>query len=374
MSIFQPPSIDPLLARSEISRRLQPPPAENPSEQPDVPRSLKRVRPSEVLEAVGSFFAALVLGLTLCWFLSWRGLLGPGLIVALLFVGVFSVVVRESSGAEAAADRVANVLIAVTAITAVLPLVAMVGFVTVKGVTALRPGFFFQDMAKVGPLNKGGGGLHAIIGTLEQVGIASVVAIPLAFLSAVYLNEMKGRLAGYVRFIVDAMSGVPSILAGLFVYAAWVVGLKQGYSGFAGSLALIVLMLPTVTRTSEEVLRTISDNLREASLALGAAQWRTVLGVVLPTARSGLITATLLGVARAVGETAPMLMTARGSSATNVNPLKNQQSDLPLFIVQLLKQPNKAQADRAYTGALILMLMVGLLFTLARLVGTSRRK
>jgi phosphate transport system permease protein len=370
MSIFNPPSIDPILARSEMARPPQPP----SGDRPDAPRKLKGVRSNEVLEGLGSLLAALALGLTICWFLSWHGLMGPSLVVALLFVGIFSVVVRESSGAEAAADRVANVLIAVTAIAAVLPLVAMVGFVAVKGITALRPGFFFEDMAKVGPLDKGGGGLHAIIGTIEQVGIASVVSIPLAFLSAIYLNEMKGRLAGYVRFLVDAMSGVPSIVAGLFVYAAWVIGLKKGFSGFAGSLSLIVLMLPTITRTSEEVLRTISDNLREASLALGAPQWRTVLGVVLPTARSGLITATLLGVARAVGETAPMLLTARGSSATNVNPLKNQQSDLPLFIYQLLRQPNKAQQDRAFTGALILMLMVGLLFTLARLVGTSRRK
>jgi phosphate transport system permease protein len=370
MSIFDPPSIDPILARSEPSR--MPPPAL--VEDADVPRRLKRVRPTEVLEGAGSLLAALALGLTICWFLSWRGLMGPAIVVALLFVGIFGIVVRQSSGAEAAADRLATIVIAVTAVTAVLPLVAMVLFVAVKGFPALRPGFFVQDMAKVGPLDKGGGGLHAIIGTVEQVGIATAFSVPMAFLSAVYLNEMKGRLAGYVRFVVDAMSGVPSIIAGLFIYVAWVAGLKKGYSGFAGSLALVVLMLPTITRTCEEVLRTISDNLREASLALGAAQWRTVLGVVLPTARSGLITATLLGVARGVGETAPMLFTARGSSATNLNPLRNQQSDLPLFIVQLIKQPNQAQQDRAYTGALILMLMVGLLFTLARLAGTSRRK
>lgn len=340
----------------------------------DQPRKSPSFRASGVVEAVGSMVSAAVLGYVVCRFFSWGGLMGPGLVTAALFVGIFSTVIRESSGAEAAADRVAHVLILVLALTAVLPLVAMVSFVTLKGLAAFRLGFFVQDMAKVGPLDKGGGALHAIIGSLEQVGIASLVAVPLALLSAVYLNEMKGKMAKYVRFMVDAMSGVPSVVAGLFIYAAWVVGLHQGPSGFAASLALIVLMLPTITRTSEEVLRTISDSLREASLALGAPQWRTVLGVVLPTARSGIITATLLGVARAVGETAPMILTTRGSSRTNTNPFQDQQGDLPLFIYQLLRQPNQAQVDRAFTGAFILLLLVGLLFTLARLAGTSRRK
>jgi phosphate transport system permease protein len=364
--------IDPLIARS---RRAQPSggPTGTPPEL-DQPRQIRSITNPQILEITGSLFGSLVLGLTICHFLAWRGLMAPVLVSFVLFLVIFSAVVRQSTGGEAAADRVSQVVIVSVACLAVLPLFAMIGFVVVKGLAALRPGFFVEDMATVGPLDKGGGAVHAIVGTVEQVGVATLFAVPVAFMSAIYLNEMKGRLASYVRFLVDAMSGVPSVIAGLFIYAFWVRGLGQGYSGFAGTLALIVLMLPTVTRTSEEVLRTIPDNLREASLALGAPQWRTVLGVVLPTARSGLLTASLLGIARAVGETAPMIVTARGASATNKNPFSGQQSDLPLFIYNLLGQPNEAQRDRAFTGALVLLLLVGGLFTIARLAGSRGPK
>ena len=162
---------------------------------------------------------------------------------------------------------------------------------------------------------------------------------------------------------------MPSIVAALFVYVAWVVAVGAGPSGFASSLALIILMIPTVTRTAEEVLRTIPDGLREASLALGAPQWRAVLKVVLPTGRSGLLTASLLGVARIVGETAPPLITAKGAPAINASPFQDQQQSLPVFVFQLLRQPNEAQIQRAQSGMLVLLLLVCLLFTLARVAG-----
>jgi phosphate transport system permease protein len=364
--------IDPIIARNR--RAL--PTAASPDTPPelDQPRQIRTITNPQIFEMAGSLFGAVVLALTICQFAAWRGLMAPVLVSFVLFLVIFSAVVRQSTGGEAATDRVTQVAIVSVACLAVLPLFAMVGYVVVKGLAALRPGFFVQDMASVGPLDKGGGAAHAIIGSLEQVGLATLFAVPIAFMSAIYLNEMKGQLAFYVRFLVDAMSGVPSIVAGLFIYAFWVRGLGQGYSGFAGTLALIVLMLPTVTRTSEEVLRTIPDNLREASLALGAPQWRTVMGVVLPTARSGLLTASLLGIARAVGETAPMLFTARGASAINANPFSGQQSDLPLFIFNLLRQPNVAQQDRAFTGALVLLFLVGGIFTIARLAGSRGPK
>jgi phosphate transport system permease protein len=364
--------IDPIIARNRKTR-----PAATFSNVPpglDQPRQIRSITSPQIVEILGSLFGAVVLGLTICRFAAWRGLMAPALVTFVLFLVIFSAVVRQSTGGEAAADRVVQVAIISVACLAVVPLVAMVGFVVVKGLATLRPGFFVQDMASVGPLDKGGGAAHAIVGSFEQAGLATLVAVPIAFMSAIYLNEMKGPLAIYVRFLVDAMSGVPSIVAGLFIFAFWVRGLGQGYSGLAGSLALIVLMLPTVTRTSEEVLRTIPDSLREASLALGAPQWRTVLGVVLPTARSGLLTASLLGIARAVGETAPMLMTARGASATNANPFSGQQSNLPLFTYSLLRQPNQAQQNRAFTGALVLLLLVGGLFTIARLAGSRGPK
>jgi phosphate transport system permease protein len=180
-------------------------------------------------------------------------------------------------------------------------------------------------------------------------------------------------MARLIRFIVDAMTGLPSIVAGLLVFTVWVQ--SHGFSGLSASVALIVLMLPTVTRTSEEILRTIPDALREASLALGAPQWRLVMRVVLPTAVSGLVTGAILGVARGVGETAPMLLTAFGSSTTNTNLLRGPQADLPLFVWGLIREPNKTQNNRAWTGALILVLLVLILFLLARFVtNRSQRK
>jgi len=184
---------------------------------------------------------------------------------------------------------------------------------------------------------------------------------------------MKGVLARPTRVIVDAMSGLPSIVAGLLVFTVWVNG--RGYSGAAGAVALVVLMLPTVTRTSEEILRTIPDGLRESSLALGAPQWRVVLRVVLPTARAGLMTAAILGVARGVGETAPMLLTAFGADTTNLNPFKGPQEDLPLFVWKLIRLPNQTQINRGWTGLLILVLLVLVLFTTARFIsGRAERK
>ncbi len=234
---------------------------------------------------------------------------------------------------------------------------------------ALRPSFFTQDLSKVGPLNPGGGAKHAIIGTFEQVGIATVIVVPIAVLTAIYLNEIRGRLALPVRIIVDAMSGMPSIVAGLLVFTVWVDG--HGFSGIAGSGALVVLMLPTVTRTSEEILRTIPDHLREGGLALGAPQWRLIMRVVVPTALAGLMTAVILGIARAIGETAPMILTAFGADSTNVNPAHGPQADLPLFVLKLIHVPNAAQNQRAWTGALVLVMLVLVLFVAARLV-TSR--
>jgi phosphate transport system permease protein len=287
------------------------------------------------------------------------------------FCTVFWLVIREVEGPVAAVDKVVTVLMAAAALAVLVPLALIVGYVTARGIKALRPGFFFNTLESVGPLDPAtaGGGLHAIVGTLEQVGIAFVVSVPLALMVAVFLNEVGGRFARPVRFVVNAMSGVPSIVAGLFIYAVWIVQLGNDFSGLAGALALSVLMLPTVIRTSEEMLRIVPDGLREASLALGTPEWRTVTRVVLPTARAGLITASILGVARAVGETAPLIMTSFGSSILNLNPIIAAQSSLPLFTYSLIRSPQQSQIDRAWTGALVLIALVLVLFTLARMLG-----
>jgi phosphate transport system permease protein len=256
----------------------------------------------------------------------------------------------------------------VSGMVAVAVLVWMVGYVVVKGVGVLNAEFFTSDLGSVGPLDEGGGLLHALVGTVEQIAIATVIAVPIAILTAVYLHEIKGRLSVPVRFVVDAMSGLPSIVAGLIVFTVW-VNEGNGFSGAAAGVALSIMMIPIVTRTAEEILRTIDDGLRESALALGAPQWRSVVQVVLPTARSGLITASILGVARAIGETAPVLLTAFGNSSMNWNPFVGPQSNLPLFIWQLLREPNEAQVARAWGGALVLMLLVLVLFVIARAIG-----
>jgi phosphate transport system permease protein len=187
-------------------------------------------------------------------------------------------------------------------------------------------------------------------------------------LTAVYLNEVGGRLAQPVRVVVTAMSGLPAIVAGIFIYSVWVSYFH--FSGVAGSLALAVLLLPTVTRGTEEVLKIVPDDLREASAALGAPQWRTVWSVVLPTARSGILTAVLLGVAVSIGETAPLLFTVFGNTVTNWNLFSGPQASLPLLIYESIRSPQASQIALGYAAALFLFLMVFFVFILSRILAS----
>jgi len=256
--------------------------------------------------------------------------------------------------------------IGIVAIGVVIPLALIIGYVTLKGFRFLRLTFFTTTSANVAPDTPAEqtGGLQAIIGTLEQVGIALVISVPLGILTAVYLSEIKGRLRKPVQIFVDAMSGVPSIVAGLFIYTALVIN-GASWSGFAAALALSILMLPTITRTAEVVLRLVPGGLREASLALGAPEWRTTMQVVLPTARAGLVTAVILGMARVIGETAPLIMTAFGSSTMNVNALSGPQSALPLAAFKAF-QGTTNDVNRAWVYAFVLVMLVLVLFVAAR--------
>lgn len=237
------------------------------------------------------------------------------------------------------------------------------------------PSFWTHDFSKGGVLDVKAkvGALHAIVGTLEQVGLATAATTPIAILAAVYLNEMPGKLAVVLRVVVDAMSGMPSIIAGLFIFIIWVVPRKlNGFSGLAAAMAISIIMLPTVIRTSEEVLRLVPGPLREAALALGSPERRMVLRVVLPTARAGLVTAVILGVARATGETAPVLLTAGGNPRMNLSPLHGPQADLPEQVYSWYGTAGPASLHEAWGGALVLILVVLTLFSLARLLGSGR--
>ena len=341
------------------------PPIEGLRDEPVRPRSITRTDRVEFALSIGSGLAA---AWALCLLMDWTAPLTFAIWALIWFLASFWMLGRDRSSRIVAADRLMTALIWSTGAIAVGVLVWMVVFVVIKGIGVLDLEFFTTDMAKVGPLDDGGGVLHAIIGTMEQIAIATVIAVPIAILTAVYLHEIKGRIATPVRFVTDAMSGLPSIVAGLIIFTIW-VNQGHGFSGASAGVALAILMIPIITRTSEEILRTIDDGLRESALALGAPQWRSVLRVVIPTARSGLITATILGVARAIGETAPVLLTAFGSSVTNLNPFSGPQANLPLFIWSLVTTPNLRQRDRAWGGALVLLILVLILFATARIIG-----
>jgi phosphate transport system permease protein len=280
----------------------------------------------------------------------------------------------RAQGGEAGKDAVATIAFCFCAVLVVGPLLLIVGYVARKAIPNLRPGFFTETMEGLDPdaAATQGGAAHAIVGTLVQVLVATLVSLPFGVLTALYLNEIGGRLAGVVRVIVDAMSGIPSVVAGLFIYSIWVVQAGFGYSGLAAGLALSVLMLPTVTRATEEMLKLVPGGLRESALALGAPEWRVALRVVLPTAKAGIVTAVILGIARVAGETAPLLMTAFGNDSVNfAKSATEAQAALPLFVYQQVTSAQGAAVDRAWVGAFVLISLVLILFILARIVGRS---
>ena len=273
-------------------------------------------------------------------------------------------------GWNLASDRVASAVITVAFAAVTIPWVSI--FVTVyqKGSKAFHSKYLTDDM-RITPSSdviQNGGVAHAIIGTLMMVLIASLIAVPLGILAAVYIVEIKGRFAKLVRFLTQAMSGVPSIVAGLFIYATVVV-FFGGFSAWAGSLALVILMLPTVARTSEEILKIVPEDLRTASYALGATQSRTTFRVVLPTIASGLVTAAVLGIARVVGETAPLILTASYFVAKSTS-LNEPIASLPIYIFSSLGLGDENATTRAWGGSLVLLGVVFILFAIARTIST----
>jgi phosphate transport system permease protein len=268
-----------------------------------------------------------------------------------------------------AVDRTVRVLVWTAFLVALVPLVLVISYTISKGAKRFDSTFFGHSMAGVAATDKGGGAYHAILGTVEQVALTSLMAVPLGLAAAVYLTEYgRGWLPRAIRFFVDVMTGVPSIVAGLFIYVFWVLGLHQGFSGFAGSLALTILMLPVIIRSAEEMLLLVPKALREAAYALGVPQWKTIMKIVLPTASAGLVTGVMLALARVIGETAPLILTVAGNNFINNNPFKGQQMGLPLFIYNQALQAYQPAIDRAWAGALALILIVVILYVAARLL------
>ncbi|MET7911076.1 phosphate ABC transporter permease PstA [Streptomyces avermitilis] len=321
--------------------------------------------------AAGSIALAVVIGVL--------GGLGSkvqwGLIAALLFVLGTYVLAAKVEGRRQAKDRVATSLVWVCFLIAVIPLASLIWETVKRGAKVFDVYFLTHSMGVVADTETGGGIYHAIIGTLEQVGIATLIAVPIGVLTAIYLVEYgRGKLAKAVTFFVDVMTGIPSIVAGLFVLSFWILILDMGYSGFAGSLALAILMMPVVVRSTEEMLKLVPNELREASLALGIPKWRTILKVVLPTSIGGITTGVMLAVARITGETAPVLLLVWGTNFINSNPFSDPQASLPLYIYQQYANSagSGAAYDRAWAAALALIAFVMILNLAAR--GIARWK
>ena len=306
-----------------------------------------------------------IFGFLVCWYLVF---------LVLVWIGTAQTVERQ-----VATDRVIAVLVVSGALLMVSLVVFIILWVAVKAIPAIHWGSLFtKDQRTFKPADPNAlnhvGIFHAIIGTLEQVLIAAAMGVPLAIATAIFLNEVGGRGVRLVRTVVTAMSGTPSVVAGVFIYSILILTHVLSYSGFAASLALMVILLPSVTRVVEEVLRVVPAGLREASLALGAPQWRTVWSVVLPTARSGVVTAILLGVARIVGETAPLLFTAFGSQVINYNPFVHDQGALPLVIWSDVRQAQAVLISLAFQAAFVLMSIVLVLFVAARFFSRTKGK
>jgi phosphate transport system permease protein len=270
-----------------------------------------------------------------------------------------------------AVDRLATGLIAGAALLGVAMLAVILGYVVWRGAPAINLDFFTQRPLPYGEV--GGGVFPAIAGTLTMLVLASVLALPLGLGTAIYLSEYgRGRFASVVRFTLDVLAGMPSIVIGVFVWALLVRQIVGQYSAIAGSVALAIIMIPIVTRTVEEILRLVPDSLREASLALGVPRWRTILRVVLPTARAGVITGVMLSLARAGGETAPLLLTALGNQFFSTNLLQPMAS-LPVQIYNYAVSPYDDWHTKAWGSALILVTVVGALSLITRLATPKAR-
>ena len=272
-------------------------------------------------------------------------------------------------GLQAAKDSILKVLTVMAIFVTLIPIVSIVATVVSKGYKGIHWGLLTKDMAlaSVNDPIASGGLLHALAGTIIMVGGALIISFPIGVLTALYLTEINGTLARPIKFLVQAMSGVPSIVAGLFILSSLIYPVTKELSGLMGSLALTILMIPTIARTSEEMLRLIPGELREAGVALGGTQWRTVAGVVLPAAKSGLVTAIILGVARIIGETAPLLLVTGGGDALNTNPTSGAMGSLPYYIWKAFLTGGTPEAfARAWGGMLVLLSFIFILFGLAR--------
>ena len=331
-------------------------------------RHARLPRWAPLLAAALSLAASGLVGLLLGW--------GPVAIVVvalLVYLVILPLWSRAVENRRSAMDRFVTALVWVALGLAFVPLVSLLWTVIGEGLPVLDAKFFTWSMRNV--IGEKGGIFHAVIGTLLITGAAAVISVPIGLLTAIYLVEYgtTSRMASSIRFLVDVMTGIPSIVAGLFAYALFVLFFGPGvHMGFGGAVALSILMIPIVVRSAEEMLKLVPSDLREAAYALGVPKWRTIVKIVLPTAMAGIITGITLAIARVIGETAPLLIIAGSTDSTNFNLFKDQMMTLPVFIYYSYTQPgNHPEIARpmAWGAALVLILIVLALNLLARVLG-----
>lgn len=305
---------------------------------------------------------------------------GVNLIVAVLFVllplllvstGLVGFMLKGKRGVPDAALIVMTIFLGTFVMVLLL---SVVWSLVEAGFSALSPHFIYQNSNYVTPsdgLEFGGVG-HAIVGTLLIVGLSTIITVPLGVATGIYLTETRANGRGFVRVIIQAMSGLPSVVAGLFIYSMFIVTGVSEYAGWLGAFALVPLMLPTVSRVTEESLKLVPQELRNGALGLGASSWKAFFQVTLPAARSGVVTAVLLGVARVVGETAPLLLTVFPVSGTNFNLFAGGMATLPTYVYRFVSLGFDTAVARAWGAALVLMIMVGVLFGLARYISRPK--
>ena len=340
---------------------------------PERRRSLSGWRASDLLAIVGASAG----GGALTWLLftelaPFSGLLGTIVVWYLCFITLYALLVSFDESGQAVRDRIASAFVHSLAAVLLMALVFVILYVVVRGIPALvHPNLYTKDLSVTGPLEPltSGGVLHGVAGTLIEISIALVITVPLGITCAVFLSEFPGPFSRLVRTVVEAMTALPSVVAGLFVFSLYVLILGLPRSGFAAALALSVMSLPIIIRAADVVLRLVPGSLTEAGLALGASRWRTVWHVTLPTARSGLATAVILGTARAIGETSPVLLTAGYGNSLNLDPREGPMVSLPLLAYELRRIPEDAMITRSFGAGSVLLVIVLLLFGIARAIG-----
>jgi phosphate transport system permease protein len=335
-------------------------------------RPLTMIRLSDIVSIVGAALAA-VATVGLLWFeiSPFAGIFGAVVVWWILFVGYYAVLISFDEDRMAVRDRVVWVILTSLAVLVISALFAVIYYTFERGSPALvHLNFYTQDGRDGGPLSPltQSGALHAVVGTLIEIAITMAIAVPFGVLTAVFMNEVPGRYATIIRTVVDAMTAMPDILAGLFIYATLISILGWPLSGLCAGIALGITALPIITRASDVVLRLMPGGLTEASYALGAGQWRTVRLITLPTVRSGLATAVILGVARAIGETAPVLLTSVSSPYMTTNPILGMNS-LPLMAYTSVQEPQAVEIARGFGAAALLLVLVVILFSIARWIG-----